>query len=306
MKSKTRPILHINSVSALHRFAGLPAPAHPLISVFRCGDLQIVEDDARKPFICNLYMISNVPGSTGKPFRYGQSYYDFNEGSLCFLAPGHLINDLKHGKSNGTSIVFSPDLLTSSDLARTIKSYDFFSYVVNRALQVSMDEESVLLTLMGSIEKEYQSNPDPLTEKVIISHLDLLLAYCARFYRRQHLMHINKSTHPLLSKLETYLDEALSKDDLGAAVMPTVQLVADQLYVSAAHLTDVLRSTTGQNTQQYIHSKVIERAKLLLGNTDMNISQVAYSLGFEYVQSFNKLFKKKVNMTPLAYRKSFS
>lgn len=305
MKNVSKPIEQINSIAALHHFIGLDEPTHPLISVTNCSEMRYPHADSINSFVLHLYSISIVSDYQGKRFKYGQDYYGFNDGTLCFLGPGHVINVPGNASTGGTSVTFHPDLLHNSALAMTIKEYDFFTYAVNEALQLSAAEERDLMAILNNIKKESETRSDSFTEKVIISQLDLFLTYCARFYKRQYLT-VNRSSHHLIGKLESYFEGLFNTDILPKVGIPTVQTISEQLFISPTHLSDVVRSVTGQNTQQYIHSKIIERAKILLGNTRMNVNEVAYTLGFDYVQSFNKLFKKKVSMSPMSYRKTFS
>lgn len=72
------------------------------------------------------------------------------------------------------------------------------------------------------------------------------------------------------------------------------------------YLSDMLRSLTGQTTQQHIHTKLIEKAKDILSTSNLSVAEIAYQLGFDYPQSFNKLFKSKTKISPLEYRRAFS
>lgn len=303
MKKSNKTFNTFNSISELHRFLGLPKPGHPLVSVVRCSEIIDHEDKPLSNYLNGFYIISVKKDFTGK-MKYGQQYYDFDEGVMSFVAPGQLISksDTNH---NGLSLIFHPDFIRNYPLAQTIKNYGFFSYSVNEALHLSEKEETMILTLMKSIEQEYLNAIDLLTQNVIVSQIDLFLNYCNRFYNRQFITRSNIS-NDLLIKLETLLTQYFNDEKLSETGPPTVQYISEQLHVSSTYLSDMLRSLTGQNTQQHIHSKLVEKAKEVLTTTSLSVSEVAYQLGFGYPQSFNKLFKNKTNMSPKAFRQSFN
>lgn len=303
MKKSNKTFNTFNSISELHRFLGLPKPGHPLVSVVKCSEIIDHEDKPLSNYLNGFYIISVKKDFTGK-MKYGQQYYDFDEGVMSFVAPGQLISksDTNH---NGLSLIFHPDFIRNYPLAQTIKNYGFFSYSVNEALHLSEKEETMILTLMKSIEQEYLNAIDLLTQNVIVSQIDLFLNYCNRFYNRQFITRSNIS-NDLLIKLETLLTQFFNDEKLSETGPPTVQYISEQLHVSSTYLSDMLRSLTGQNTQQHIHSKLVEKAKEVLTTTSLSVSEVAYQLGFGYPQSFNKLFKNKTNMSPKAFRQSFN
>lgn len=303
MKKSNKTFDTFDSISELHRFLGLPKPDYPLVSVVRCSEIIDNENKPLSNYLNGFYIISVKKDFTGK-MKYGQQYYDFDEGVMSFVAPGQLVSksDTNH---NGLSLIFHPDFIRNYPIAQTIKNYGFFSYSVNEALHLSEKEESMILTLMKSIEQEYLNAIDLLTQNVIVSQIDLFLNYCNRFYNRQFITRSNVS-NDLLVKLETLLENYFNDEKLSETGSPTVQYVSEQLNVSATYLSDMLRSVTGQNTQQHIHSKLVEKAKEVLTTTSLSVSEVAYQLGFGYPQSFNKLFKNKTNMSPKAFRQSFN
>ena len=190
-------------------------------------------------------------------------------------------------------------------LGRTIKDYGFFSYAVNEALHLSDKEEKMLGGLFKNIELEYQTSIDQFSQDVMVSQLELLLNYCNRFYNRQFITR-KTSSNDLLSKLEALLDEYFNTEKIMEQGLPSIQYFASRLNVSPNYLSDMLKTLTGHTTQQHIHNKIIEQAKVKLTTTNLSISEIAYQLGFEHPQSFNKLFKSKTTMTPVAFRASFN
>ncbi|SFW67096.1 AraC-type DNA-binding protein [Chitinophaga sancti] len=201
--------------------------------------------------------------------------------------------------------MFHPDFLAGYPLAKTIKNYGFFSYEVNEALHLSEKEEEILENIFKNIENEYQSNIDQFSQDVIIAHIELILQYSNRFYNRQFITR-KIANNEILVRLEKLLDDYFNDDEKLVAGLPTVQQIAEHLNISPNYLSDMLRSITGQTTQHHIHEKLIEKAKELLTTSNLSISEIAYRLGFEYPQSFNKLFKKKTDISPLEFRQSFN
>lgn len=138
-----------------------------------------------------------------------------------------------------------------------------------------------------------------------MAQLELLLNYAERFYHRQFLTR-KVSNHKLLAEVEKILDYYFKSDEMKSRGLPTVQYVASQVHVSPDYLSSMLKVLTGQNTQQHIHEKLIAKAKELLSTTTLSVSEIAYELGFEHLQSFSKLFKAKTSLTPLRFRQQFN
>jgi AraC-like DNA-binding protein len=202
-------------------------------------------------------------------------------------------------------ILVHPDFLWNTPLGKKIKQYEFFDYEVNEALFVSEGERSILNGIILNIKKESQQSIDKFTQEIIVTQLEVLLAYGDRFYQRQFITR-KMANHQILDKLNDLLDEYFDSDKMGQDALPTVTFVAGQLNVSPHYLSGLLRSLTGLNTQQHIHLKLIDKAKELLSTTSMTVSEISYALGFEQIQSFSKLFKTKTNVSPIEFRQSFN
>ena len=239
--------------------------------------------------------------------KYGQNYYDFDEGVLGMTAPQQIlsVNKENNYKVSGWWLVFHKDFIINYPLGKAIRKYGFFSYSVHEALHLSDKEEKMLETIFKNIEQEYQTSIDTYSQDVMVSHLELLLNYCNRFYNRQFLTR-KAVNNDLLTRMESLLDACFNNDKIITQRLPSVQYLSEQLNVSPNYLSDMLRSLTGQTTQEHIHNKLIEKAKDTLSTTNLSISEVAYQLGFEHPQSFSKLFKSKTNMTPMEFRVSFN
>ncbi len=283
---------------------GLPSPLNPLITIIDHSQTQSNIQESDQKLLLDFYNISIKRSFKGK-LKYGKNHYDFDDGTMSFIAPNQIIsvdND-KERNMDGWSLLFHPDLIRQYPLAKAIKSYGFFSYTVNEALHLSEEEEKTIEVIIQNIQKEINSRLDQFSQDVIVSNLELLLSYCNRFYSRQFLTR-KMATNDLLTKFEIKLDHYFS--DNSNLVLPTVEKLATELNVSSPYLSDMLRNITGQNTQQHIHEKLIEKAKEILTTTNLTVSEIAYQLGFEYPQSFSKLFKSKTNLTPSAYRLSYN
>jgi len=198
-----------------------------------------------------------------------------------------------------------PDFLWNTPLAKSLKQYEYFDYSVHEALFLSEKEEITIIGLMQNIQQEYHSNIDKFSQNVMIAQLELLLNYADRFYHRQFITR-KITNHKILNRLEDMLNEYFNSDDLIKKGLPTVQHIAATLNVSPNYLSGLLKTLTGQSTQQHIHDKLIEKAKEKLSTTDLSVSEIAYELGFEHPQSFSKLFKTKTNFSPLEFRQSFN
>ncbi|GAB3768290.1 helix-turn-helix domain-containing protein [Spirosoma horti] len=296
----------INSVSELHRLLALPKPEHPLVSVIDMSDIKCHFDEQIKSVIYNFYSVCIKKNFTGK-LKYGQNYYDFDEGVMTFFSPGQVISTVtpEDMAMNGWWLVIHSDFIQSYALAKNIKEYGYFTYAVNEALHLSDKEEAMMTMLIGQIEQEYRSTIDSYSQDVIVSQIELLLNYANRFYNRQFITRKNAS-HDLLTKLEDILSDYFDHKQVQEMGLPTVHYLAEKLNVSPTYLSDLLRKLTGQSAQQHIHNKLIDKAKEILTTTSLSVSEIAYQLGFEYPQSFNKLFKSKTNVSPLEFRQSFN
>jgi AraC family transcriptional regulator, transcriptional activator of pobA len=304
MKKEAINIKTINSVSELHRLMSLPKPSHPLITLINHSDVSTISDENKERLLLNFYNISIKRSFQGQ-MKYGKNYYDFDEGTVSFVAPNQVIvvDEDENRNKDGWSLLFHPDLIRNYPLGKTIKNFGFFNYEVNEALHLSNEEEKLVEGLVQNIEKEYQSRIDTFSQDVMVSNLELLLNYCNRFYNRQFVTR-KMANNDLLSKFENLLSNYF--EDNSKMGLPTVTNLAEQLNLSPSYLSDMLRTVTGQNTQQHIHTKLIEKAKDILTTTNFSISEIAFELGFEYPQSFSKLFKAKSGVSPLEYRNSFN
>lgn len=299
--------IRIKTITEAHRMFGLPSPEHPLITVLNYADLQVPENGGEISVLLEFYYISLKKGFTNKLF-YGQQTYDFDEGMMYFVAPNQILRGAgpdPEDDLSGWILAIHPDFFWGTSLAKNIRKYAFFDYAVNEALFLSDKEKAIVNGIVENIQNEYQANLDKFSQDIIISHLETLLNYAERFYQRQFLTR-KKSNHQVLDQLEALMNAYFSSEDLLAKGLPTVQYISDKLYISPSYLRSLLKALTGQSTQQYIHEKLIEKAKERLSTTALSVSEIAYELGFEHPQSFSKLFKSKTNQSPLEFRAGFN
>src|SRR5699024_3080280 len=247
------------------------------------------------------------PGNS--KLKYGQQQYDFDEGIMSFMSPNQIfsisIDRNEAFKQSGYVLLIHPDFIWNTSLAKTIRQYEYFDYSVNEALFLSEKEEKIIIGIIEDIQKEYQSTIDNFSQDIIIAHIETLLRYADRFYHRQFLTH-KKANHQILNRFEKLLSDYFNSDDLINKGLPNVQDISDKLNISVSYLSRLLKTLTGQTTQQHIHDQLIEKAKEKLATSELSVSEIAYELGFEHSQSFSKLFKNKTHQTPLAFRASFN
>ncbi|KEO72709.1 helix-turn-helix domain-containing protein [Anditalea andensis] len=295
---------NIQSITEIHRLMGLPKPHHPLIGIIDASELK--DDPKIRAIRFDLYVISMKRGCD--KLIYGQQKYDFDEGLMAFFSPGQILRGDETGMPTnleGWMLFIHPDFLWGTSLANRIKKYEYFDYSVNEALFLSEKEEMLINGIVENIKNEYHANIDKFSQDIIVSHLETLLNYADRFYQRQFITR-KISSHQILDRLERLLSDYFNNEDLVSTGLPTVQYISDQLNISPNYLRGLLKTLTGQSTQQAIHDKLIEKAKEKLSTSELSISEIAYALGFEHPQSFSKFFKTKTLQSPLEFRRSFN
>jgi AraC-like DNA-binding protein len=236
--------------------------------------------------------------------KYGRNYYDYQEGTLVFVAPGQVMEIETDGQvyqPKGYALVFHPDLVHGTSLARSINEYNFFSYNAREALHLSERERQVVLDCFSKIEFELNQNIDKHSKKLIASTIELFLNYCERFYDRQFITreNVNKG---ILEKFEEQLNGYFSSDKPQINGLPSVAYFAEELHLSANYFGDLIKKETGKPAKEYIQDKIIDVAKNKTFGTDKTVNEIAYELGFKYPQHFTRLFKQRVGCTPNEYK----
>lgn len=293
--------IHIQSISQLHQLMEIEKPVHPLISVVRHSkDMKISFGNVR--FNSDLYFISlkeNIKGS----FKYGRNAYDFEEGTLLFVAPGQVMssNEDIDPDLGGWSIFFHPNLIQKSSLATTIADYHFFNYEIHEALHLSDKEKATLTECVLKIEEEINQNIDKHSQELIVHNIESILKYGLRYYDRQFAVRSNQNQDHV-SKFEVFLKNYFNQNQQIETGIPTVEICGKSMNMSGKYLSDLLKAETGKSLLEHIHLFIVEQAKLTLLNSNLSVSEISYSLGFDYPQHFSKLFKTKTGLSPSEYR----
>lgn len=295
----------IQSIRELHNLLELPKPKHPLISIIDFSEIKCFDDQKLESVTYGFYCIALKKNFKGS-MKYGQQHYDFNDGVMTFFAPDQVvITEIRDDWGlQGLWLVVHPDFIQSYSLGKEIRQFGYFSYAVKEALHLSEEKERMITALLNDIAKESAMTTDTFSQPILIKQIELLLSYCDRFYHRQFLTR-KKAESNLLTSFEQLLDKCFNGDESQRNTVPSVSFLAEKLNLSTNYLSDMLRSITGQSAQQHIQLKLINKAKELLSSTELSVSEIAYRLGFEYPQSFSKLFKNKTNKTPKQFRSMF-
>lgn len=291
-------ILRFNTISeynAINRQETL----HPLVSLIH---LNKAEPRKLRRMYYGFYAIFLKQVQCGD-LRYGLKNYDYQEGTLIFLAPGQVIGENKdeYYQPQGYALVFHPDLLYGTSLAKTIHEYSYFSYASNEALHLSEQEKQIILDCFSKIEFEIAHAIDKHSKKLIVSNIELFLNYCMRFYDRQFITRENIHSGTL-EKFEYLLNEYFQSDKPNTIGLPSVGYFADQIHLSPNYLGDMFKKETGKTVKEYISLKVIDIAKDKIYDKSKSINEIAYELGFKYPQHFTRLFKNETGYTPIEFR----
>lgn len=289
---------HFKSLSEAHRILGFSPPENPLISVMTCDSTSFQNDIS---YTCDFYLIAFKKMKSGV-IRYGKTKYDHDRGTMSFIKPRQIV-DMRNIKleENGFIICFHEDFLVGTLLHGEIKKYGFFDYEANEALHLSPAEEKIIWDLYQKIEIEYHNNQDEYSKAIMIAHIDAILKYSQRFYRRQFIDRkpLSGTTVSKFNNLmASYFEKGLMRDK----GLPTVNYLAGELNLSPKYLSDLLKQETGKTAIELIHLFLISEAKNLLTGTDYSVSEIAYKLGFENPPYFSRLFKKETGISPVQFR----
>jgi AraC-like DNA-binding protein len=273
---------------------------HPLLSLL---DLSKGNPLKRSKFRLDFYAIIIKDSKCGD-LRYGLKHYDYEEGTIVFFGPGQVGGTEPEGEWHqpyGLALVFHPDLIKGTSLAKTIHEYSYFSYDSCEALHVSEKERALIDICFGNIETEVKQNIDKHSKKILVANIELLLKYCSRFYDRQFITR-ETANHQVIEKFENLLTDYILSENLQNIGLPSVTYFAEELHLSPNYLGDLLKKETGKTTLELIHLKILDLAKEKVIDTSKSISEIAYELGFKYPQHFTRLFKQKVGVSPNEWR----
>lgn len=283
----------------MRRENGFPSPLHPLICLQRCKNICSIANSA---FTTDFYIIGFKKLRAGV-IMYGRTKYDHDNGSMSFIKPRQVIefNHLEF-EEDGFLIFIHEDFFNGHPLHREIQNYSFFDYETDEALHLSPREEEIIWDLYNRIDGEYDNNPDEFSREIILSHIDSILKYAQRFYKRQFVNRAELSGKTV-SKFNHALADYSAKGLLQSTGLPSVNALAAQLNLSSRYLSDLLKQETGKTAIELIHIYLIGEAKNRLKSEDRNISEVAYLLGFENLSYFSKVFKKETGLTPVQFKR---
>jgi AraC family transcriptional regulator, transcriptional activator of pobA len=293
---KIRTIENLSQYNALRGYETF----HPLVSI---ADLSKSKPIQNVRILTDAYCVSLKEGGCGD-LRYGCNYYDYQEGTLVFIAPGQVIeinDDIDNFHPKGWALFFHPDLIRGTSLGSKIKDYTFFSYSANEALHLSEKERQLILDCLDKIDYELHQAIDKHSKTLIANNIELLLNYCMRLYDRQFITRSHVNTD-ILARFENLLDNYLRTGLTKTQGLPTVKHCADQLHLSPNYFGDLIKKETGKTAQEYIQSKLIDIAKERIFDTSKKVSEIAYELGFKHPQHFSRMFKNFTGYTPKGYR----
>jgi AraC-like DNA-binding protein len=292
-------ILKLESISQYNTMRAVET-LHPMVSVYELSRMKLIPP-VRVNF--GFYCVFLKEAKCGD-LKYGCNYYDYQEGTLVFIAPGQVagIGNVPGNPSpEGWALLFHPDLIRGTSLGRSIKDFTFFSYEANEALHLSEKERQIVIDCLHKIDHELNQSIDKHSKKLIATNIELLLNYCMRFYDRQFITRSNVNKD-ILARFENLLDDYLNSEIAKTKGLPNVRYCADQLHLSPNYFGDLIKKETGKSAQEYIQLKIVEIAKGRVFDTSKSISEIAYELGFRHPQHFSRMFKNGTGQTPNEYR----
>lgn len=299
-QSHMRDIIKVDTIDQYNKLFGLET-LHPLVAVVDLSKAPVWPEHFC--FNYGFYCLYVKDAKCGK-ITYGRQPYDYQEGSIVCFGPGQVAHvEMEEGtKPSGIGILFHPDLIRNTPLSREIGRYSFFSYEANEALHLSERERKIIIECIEKIEYEVDRIIDKHSQRLIATNIELLLDYCMRFYDRQFITRSNVN-HDVITKFESFLEEWYKNDSMRQSGLPSVKYFADKVFLSPNYFGDLVKKETGMTAQEHIQMKMLNVAKDFIVNTKLSISQIAFELGFQYSQHFNRVFKKATGYTPLEYRR---
>ena len=292
-------IINISNIHDYNEFLGIET-LNPLVTFIDFREVKVLKHKRKHYGFYGIYLKEKIHGK----LTYGRSQYDYQEGTLVFVAPGQVAGIDDGGETvnpEGYALLFHPDLLRGTSLARKMKEYTFFSYEVNEALHMSERERQTIFNCFAEIQEELHHIIDKHSRGIITSNIEVLLNHCLRFYDRQFATRevINRD---VLTRFEALMLDYFNSDKPEQNGLPTVAWCADQLHFSANYFGDLIKKETGKSAIEYIHLAVINRVKELLASTSKTVSEIAYEVGFQYPHHLSRVFKKVVGCTPNEFR----
>lgn len=292
-------IINLPSVQDYCRLLGVKAQ-QPLVSVIDMTELpEIVHSVKRFGFYCVFFKELNCG-----EMLYGRNRYDYEEGTMLFIGVNQIAgsNDgVVNKKPKGWILMFHPDLLIGTTLANRMEEYSFFAYDSNEALHMSDREKTIILNCFREIREELDHTVDKHTKHIVASNIETMLNHCVRFYDRQFVTREILNAD-IISRFDKTLADYFQSGMAVARGLPTVKYCAEEVCLSPNYFGDLVKKSTGNTAIQHIHLFALKCAKTMLVETNKTVSEIAYSLGFNYPHHFTRLFKKHFNITPMEYR----
>ncbi|MCM1168723.1 MAG: AraC family transcriptional regulator [Bacteroides sp.] len=287
-------------IDTYNKLYGLPTQ-HPLVAVIDLNKATKSVNHIRMHYeVYALYLKNDA----NCKIKYGRQYYDYQEGTVVSFAPGQIVG-VEHEtdvvRHDVYGLLFHPDLIYGTSLGKKINRYTFLDYAQNEALHLSEQERGIIMDCLKKIEYELSYPVDKHSRELLSVQIELILDYCLRFYDRQFCTRakVNSDT---LARFEELLGEYFGGSMPAQNGLPSVKYFADRICLSSGYFGDLIKKETGRTAQEYIQRKVIELSKLRLQDPRKNVSEVAYSLGFQYPQHFIRLFKRETGLTPGQWR----
>lgn len=293
-------IIQLDSIDAYNRLYGLPT-LHPLVTVVDLTKATRVVNHVKMNY--GVYALF-LKGGVNCTLKYGCKYYDYHSGTIVSFAPGQLIgvdSDEDEVRPEVYGLMFHPDLIYGTSLGHNMDKYTFFSYSQTEALHLSDSEREIILDCLKKIQMELEHPVDKHSKELLAVNIELMLDYCLRFYDRQFITR-EKVNNDILVRFGQYLDDYFRNGDVQRYGLPMVKYFADKVCLSPGYFGDLVRKETGKSAQEYIRNRLIDMAKEKILGTSQDISQIAYSLGFQYPQHFNRFFKRCMGCTPSEFR----
>lgn len=297
-------IIQLNSIDDYNELYGLPTK-HPLVAVIDLKNAKHAVNHIKMNYgVYALYLKNDI----NCVLKYGRKNYDYQAGTIVSFAPGQVVEVEMAGEvfqPDVYGVLFHPDLIHGTPLAAKMQRYGFFSYAQSEALHLSEWERNTIIECLNKLDRELDYPVDKHSRNILCSHIELILDYCLRFYDRQFCTRETVNNN-VLTRFEQLLNDYFSDEEKIRNGLPTVKFFADKVCLSPGYFGDIVKRETGKTAQEYIQQKVIERSKSYLVDNRLNVSEIAYSLGFQYPQHFIRLFKKNVGCTPGEFRKEFT
>lgn len=293
-------ILNVHRTSDYSGYHGL-TDRHPLITVIDFSEISPIRHSLNRYGVYGVF----VQEDNDLDLTYGCGRYDYRDGSLICVAPGQIGGKEDNGERasiGGWALLFHPDLIHGTQLEKEIRHYSFFDYSVNEALHMNEKEHDIVVAVFKRIKSEIDNPQDDFQNDILVGYISLLLKYCQRFYNRQFITR-KLSNNDILSRFDSFLNGYFTDGLQLKNGLPTVNICAEHLCMSANYFSDLIKKMTGESPGRLIRQFVIRQIKNELAS-GLSVAEAAYRLGFEYPPHLSRMFKKETGMTPTEYIQS--